>query len=191
MVTFSYQNPAEALFQGAGRIALYNNLFVNTEGVGRAINIMPHEGRRPETVDIFHNTVVASDLGIGIWDTRPEDRQWVAANAVFARRPIHGGMRAWNITGKLADAEKYLNAPLARIGVLDLYPRSGRLEVADIPIGALIEYEDADKDFNGWARWAGFVGAYTGSGENPGWQLGIARWPSPGGRPSPRPDSAR
>ena len=64
---FFYQNPVEALFQGTGNIALYNNLFVNKSGM--AINIQPHEGGSPRNIQVFNNTVVASGTGISVSGT--------------------------------------------------------------------------------------------------------------------------
>lgn len=156
-----YQNPTEALLQATGRVAIYNNLFINTKGVGRAIMIMAHNDRSPKSVDIFHNTIVASDIGIAVWGADPEARHWVAANAIFAATPTTGKMeRAWNVVGTMAAAADYLKAPFAPPGELNLSPRPGRLIVPEIPEGALVDYPGAARDFVGrlWTR--GMAGAY-------------------------------
>ena len=54
---FFYQNSFEALFQGEGNIALYNNLFVNSHG--DAVHIQPHNDV-PRSIDVFYNTILAS-----------------------------------------------------------------------------------------------------------------------------------
>jgi len=89
-------NPSEALFQAEGRLALYDNVFIN--GNGDAIHIQPHNDV-PRDMMIFSNTVLAS--GIGIQVRRAEDtdyRQRVIANVVAAEVPVLGGEAAYNIT---------------------------------------------------------------------------------------------
>lgn len=159
-----YQNPTEALLQATRRVAIYSNLFVNTEGVGRAVMIMRHKGRSPEAVEIFHNTIIAADIGIAVWNAVPDERQCVAANAIFATTPTTGQMeRAWNVVAGMAAAADYLRAPFAPPGELDLSPRPGRLVSQVVPDGALIDYPGAGRDFAGriWSR--GMAGAYLGA----------------------------
>ncbi len=171
-----YQNPTEALFQATGRMALYSNLFVNTVGPGRAVMIMRHKGVAPKSVDIFQNTIIASDIGVAVWDANRDERQWVAGNAIFAPKPITGRMdRGWNVVGSLQDAAKYLEAPRLPIGRLNLYPRPGKLRGPQIPAGPLVSYKDAGKDFAGEARKQGYVGAYASTGDGHGAALRLAR----------------
>lgn len=171
-----YQNPTEALFQATGRVAVYSNLFVNTVGVGRAVMIMRHKGVDPKSVDIFQNTILASDIGIAVWDADRDERQWVAGNAIFARKPTTGRMdRGRNVVGTLSQAGEYLEAPRSPIGKLNLYPRPGKLRRPEIPAGALIGYPDAGKDFAGNPRKVGYAGAYASTGDGHGSTLRIAR----------------
>lgn len=173
-----YQNPTEALLQATGRVAIYSNLFVNTEGVGRAVMIMRHQGNPPKAVEIFHNTIVAADIGIAVWNGDPGARQWVAANAIFAATPTTGRMtRAWNVVDEMAAAADYLRAPFAPQGELNLSPRPGRLASPDVPEGALVDYPGAERDFAGriWSR--GMAGAYVDA--VPGSPL--PDWPEPFG----------
>ncbi len=75
-----YDNPSEALFQGEGNVALYNNLLVNPRG--DAVHIQPHSGR-PRAVFVFNNTVVAMGVGISVQGGDPGFEQYVGGNAVF------------------------------------------------------------------------------------------------------------
>jgi hypothetical protein len=90
------ENPSEALFQGEGRAALYDNVFVN--GSGDAIRIQPHNDV-PRDMVIFSNTVLASGTGIQV---RPGEsagyRQRVINNLVAAAVPLKGGEQAYNRT---------------------------------------------------------------------------------------------
>ena len=171
-----YQNPTEALFQATGRLAVYSNLFVNTVGPGRAVMVMRHKGVAPESVDIFQNTIIATDIGVAVWDANRDERQWVAGNAIFALRPTAGRMtRGWNVVGGLREAGEYLQAPRLPVGRLNLYPRPGKLRGPPIPAGALVSYMDAGKDFAGQARKQGYVGAYASTGDGRGGVLRLAR----------------
>ena len=79
---FFYENPTgEALFQGEGNFALYNNLFYNSHG--DAIHIQP-QNFAPRVVRIFFNTVVAAGDGIIVRGGDPRFRQTVVENVVFA-----------------------------------------------------------------------------------------------------------
>jgi hypothetical protein len=107
-------NPSEALFQAEGRVALYDNLFIN--GSGDAIRIQPHNDV-PRDMMIFSNTVLASGTGIAV--RQPEGapyRQRLLANLVAATNPISGGEPAHNLM--LGYRVEWADAP-----VLDLTPR--------------------------------------------------------------------
>jgi hypothetical protein len=56
-------NPSEALLQAEGRLAVYDNVFIN--GGGDAIRIQPHNDV-PRDMAIFSNTVLASGAGIQV-----------------------------------------------------------------------------------------------------------------------------
>ncbi len=89
-------NPSEALIQAEGRVALYDNVFIN--GSGDAIHIQPHNDV-PRDMLVFSNTVLASGTGIQV--RRAQDapyRQRVIANLVAAARPVQGGEAANNVT---------------------------------------------------------------------------------------------
>jgi len=88
-------NPSEALLQAEGRVALYDNFFIN--GSGDAIHIQPHNDV-PRDMLIFSNTVLAS--GVGIQVRRAEGapfRQRVIANLIAAITPLKGGEAVHNV----------------------------------------------------------------------------------------------
>lgn len=167
-----YENPDEALFQGEGNIALYNNLLVNDYGT--AINIQPHNDV-PKMVIIFNNTIVAKDVGIRILGASNDYQQIVVANAVFASKPINAVNQEDNFKNSFAAISNYLNNPNGTIDELDLYPRPGRLGATPYNTSLFDKFIDWNLDFNGKRRSAIFRGAYDGEGQNPGWQpkLGI------------------
>ncbi|HHM06040.1 MAG TPA: hypothetical protein ENJ19_09920 [Gammaproteobacteria bacterium] len=172
-----YDNPhgREALFQGEGNIALYNNLFVNPRGDG--IHIQPHNDV-PREIDIFFNTVVAAGTGIAVrrGQRRGDYTQYLTGNAVFARVPVVGGVQGDNRVGPYEAAGRYLTAPYAPFGRLDLYPKGylGGRAVADLRLRA---YPEWNRDFNGTVRAGRFYGAYSGVGTNPGWRPRFAPKP--------------
>jgi hypothetical protein len=183
---FFYQNPSgDALFQGEGNVALYNNLFFNS--VGDAINIMDHNDV-PKIIRVFSNTIVSTGLGIRIHGGSPSFTQSVIGNAVFAATPITGGTQVDNITDTFAAAGNYLvNATgTPEAGTLDLFPKVGMLIGSSIDTSSFNTFLEWNRDFNGNPRTGIFRGAYAGEGQNPGWlpKLEIKR-SAPLVRPSP------
>ena len=173
---FFYQNPTEALFQGEGNVALYNNLFFTS--TGNAINIQPHNDI-PREIRVFNNTVVASGRGIRVSGGSSSATQKVIGNAVFAATPIQAGDATDNITDAYSAASIYLDNPFASLGQFNLYPQVGEL------IGSLLDTTDIQNftrwnfDFNGVIHTGQFRGAYTGDGVNPGWLPKLERMPIP------------
>lgn len=107
-------NPSEALLQAEGRVAMYDNVFIN--GSGDAIHIQPHNDV-PRDMDIFSNTVLASGAGIQVRQAEGAAyRQRVVANVVAAATPLLGGEAAYNVP--LAYRSELLN-----IAVSELTPR--------------------------------------------------------------------
>jgi len=162
-----WQNPSEALFQGEGKLAIYNNLFMNSQG--HAVHIQPHNDV-PRQVDIFHNTVLAHGHGIRILRREGVATAWsqrVMRNLVFAGQPIAGGEASDNLTGSVDAAARFLKKPFVELEQLDLGPRTalagdGRPE--SLGLGA---YPDNDKDSDGRHRRAPMLGACAGGPESP------------------------
>ena len=89
-------NPSEALLQAEGRVAVYDNVFIN--GSGDAIHIQPHNDV-PRDMAIFSNTVLASGVGIQVRQAGSAVyRQRVIGNVVSATSPLLGGEAAHNLT---------------------------------------------------------------------------------------------
>lgn len=95
-------NPSEALFQAEGRLALYNNVFINPHGDG--VHIQPHNDI-PRDMAIFYNTVLARDAGIVIRQKPGQESftQKVEANLIAADRPLQGAESSHNVTRPFAE----------------------------------------------------------------------------------------
>ena len=173
---FFYQNRNEALFQGEGNVALYGNLFVNEHG--DAVRIQPHNDI-PRRIVVAYNTVVAKGAGVSLLQKEgaPRYPQTVSANAVFAGVPIRGGHQTGNLAAPMAEADAFLTRPFAPLGELDLYPRRRWPRAASTKSAPPAPFPDWKKDFNGRPRLPGSVGAYSGSGSNPGWLPQLERKP--------------
>jgi hypothetical protein len=181
---FIYANNTEALFQGEGNIALYDNVFVNP--YASAVHIMPHNDS-PRTVDIFHNTVVALDNGIRVTGGAAGFTQRIFGNASYAGVPISGPNQSNNVTGTYNDALANLVAPHAQPGTLSVFPKAGKLSGTAIDLTPLAAFTDGNRDFNGDTRAGMYRGAYEGEGANGGWQLDLSQKPTTNGGPPPPP----
>jgi len=114
-------NPSEALFQGEGNIALYNNLFFNPRGEG--VRIQPHN-HLPREVAVFNNTIVAAALGIEFSGGEEGYARTFEHNLVYGNPPVRSDVPGENATGaydKARGAFARLDADPAR---LDLMPRT-------------------------------------------------------------------
>jgi len=171
---FFYQNPLEALFQGEGNIALYNNLFVNFLGV--AIHIQPHNDV-PREIDVFYNTIIASGTGVAIrhreGESNPE-QQTVQANVVFSETQISGGEARENITGPLVAAADYLENPYGSLGEMSLCPKAGAPRLDSIDTEPWQDFVEWNMDFDGRLRVRCPHGACCGKG---GWLPQLQRKP--------------
>lgn len=172
-----WENPYEALFQGEGNVALYDNVFVNKTGPA-AVRFQRHNNL-PRKVDVFNNTVVAKGTGITITSGDAAYVQRVIGNAVFAATPLSGGVQTGNITGTMAAAGTYLNNPTAALGLADFFPKAGALKGALIDMTSLNFLLDYSRDFNGVTRVFDRRGAYAGEVTNLGWLPKLEIKPEP------------
>lgn len=165
---YFYDNPHEALFQGEGNVALYDNVFVNPRGP--AIHIQPHNDI-PRNVRVLYNTVIASadPIAVRLREGQENLAQWVAANAIFSPQPPRGGTQVANLTFEMQRAAELLGASLDPGGSIDPFPRDTRMQCSPIDAQLLSGLLDAGCDFNGRPRAQGYCGAYGGHGRNPGW----------------------
>jgi hypothetical protein len=107
-------NPSEALLQAEGRVAIYDNVFIN--GGGDAVRIQPHNDE-PRDMAIFSNTVLASGAGIQVRQAEGAAyRQRVIGNVVAAATPVMGGEAAHNVT--LDFQPEFLEAAPAELALL-------------------------------------------------------------------------
>jgi hypothetical protein len=169
---FFHENATEALFQGEGNFAFYSNVLVNSSG--SAVHIQPHNGR-PQSVDVFGNTILARDTGILVTGGDPEYKQRVFGNLIFAANPLPGRATVNNVTGVLQDADRWLRDPFRELGKLDLTPRDATtltvLDRQQVPV----RYIDADLDFEGRRRAPNIAGAYAA--DRATWRLVLERKP--------------
>ena len=170
-----YQNPTEALFQGEGNIALYNNLFFTS--TGNAVHIQPHNDV-PRQIRVFNNTIVASGRGIRVTGGSNSFTQKVIGNAVFASTPIQAADQTDNITDAYSAASIYLDNPFGPLGQFNLYPRPGELIGPQLDTSEFENFTEWNLDFNGQVHSGQFRGAYAESGVNPGWLPKLERKPS-------------
>ena len=166
-----YQNPGEALFQGEGNLAFYNNLLVNA--FGDAIHIQPHNDI-PRKIDIFHNTVIASGAGITVRTgiLPGEFVQRVDRNAVFAAQPLSGGLQGLNLNAGWRDVSRYLRRPFAPLAQLRLDPLDGKISLRAPSPAWMSDYAESDLDYEGRTAVDGYLGAYA----RPSSRLSIERW---------------
>jgi hypothetical protein len=159
-----FDNPSEALFQGEGNIALYNNLLVNPRGEG--VRIQPHN-HKPREVAVFSNTIVAASLGIRIAGGEIGFPRLLEHNLIYGNPPVLGELSGENVVGAYDRAR----AAFVRFDLdpdrLDLTPRpplrEPRSSIGE-PWAALLE---AGQDFQGRSRSAPAFGAcLPGRGES-------------------------
>lgn len=161
-----WQNPGEALLQGEGNLAVYNNVFVNR--LGPAVRIQPHNDI-PRQVEVFHNTVLARDEGIALRqrESAPEYGQHVVRNIVFAGRPLLGGEQMYNTIGTWASAGRYLVRPFAERTVLDVSPLDDRARAKTLAPSDWATLPESAADIDGRPRTDATPGACAAGGPPP------------------------
>ncbi len=138
-----YLNPGEALFQGEGNLAIYNNVFVSRHGDG--VHVHPHNGQ-VRALAFFHNTLVVPGVGLKARRGASGYPRWVAGNLVFAALPVQAPGSGPNRVGPHGQARNLLRAPHAPLGELDLgLKREERLQYPPLPRW-LARLPDAGRD---------------------------------------------
>lgn len=173
---FFYKNPNEALFQGTGRMAVHDNVFLASSGGNSAGYFTDHNGPL-KLVHLYNNTVF-SIAGNGFtFAASPRQEGYVRGNLVVTGGPGLGGSvpaTMGNKVGLPGDGNVYFVGASEALGPADLYPAAActtcRGTAVDLtPFAAQTDY---DRDFNGVSKGArDFRGAYAGQGTNPGWHL--------------------
>jgi hypothetical protein len=157
-------NSTEALFQAEGRLALYNNVFINPYGDG--VHIQPHNDV-PRDMDIFYNTVMARDAGIVIREKLSSTEHYsqrVVGNLIAAGKPLQGGTAAHNGTLPFQSALEKLY-PAARLSAALLNAGHPKQKLPQASWAAFTSYPDWDSGRSDPAQ----VGAW-GSRVNAGFE---------------------
>lgn len=180
-------NHREALFQGAGRLSLHDNVFVDGPYAYPAV-VLRSQINPLKIAYVYNNTVYTEGRGI-YFGTRAEVDDAVVGNLVFALTPISGTVmrQSDNLVAAFEDAPKYLKSPSLAIGSMDFYPLPGKCQGAPIDLSLFQTNTEYNLDFNGTPKTeykgvVAFRGAYAGEAANPGWQLAAGVKPPP---PSP------
>lgn len=162
---FLFENSAieEGLIRAEAALVLHDNLLVNSWGGGV---IAGSAGAA------YHNTIYSAGRALALEGTAAP----VVGNAVFSASPtpLTGGAQSENVTETLGRAADFVVSPVIRLGILDLYPRAGRLQGPALDLTPFAAHLDSDRDFDGTPKTRTFRGAYSGAGTNPGWALAEA-----------------
>lgn len=86
-------NPTERLFQAEGRVAAYNNVFINR--LGEAVSFQPHNDV-PREIDFHYNLVVARGPAASVIGLPADAVQRLSGNRVFGDAPPPGFSAAEN-----------------------------------------------------------------------------------------------
>jgi hypothetical protein len=172
------ENPTgEPLLQAEGRLAIYNNLFLNRHG--DAVWIRPHHDR-PRSVHFFWNTITTRGNGVRISGVAAEATVLVVGNAVFAGGvPIRSGRHRStarlrdNVTDRYQRAATYLARPFADPAVLG--PRPGQLIGPALDLSDLSVFSGWNADIEGRHRDGTYRGAYHGAAVYPWPMLTLAK----------------
>jgi hypothetical protein len=165
---FLHENPHEALFQGEGNIAFYNNVLVNRFGPG--VHIQPHNDV-PRKVRIFNNTVITSGdpIVVRVKEGAAPHEQWIMGNATFAPRAAIGGTQFENLAFGKEQAGELLGSVVDGSAAIDPFPKDARMRCTPLDVRQVDGVVDGACDFNGTRRMVGYCGAYASQGRNPGW----------------------
>jgi hypothetical protein len=157
---FTNNPTGEPLLQAEGRLAIYNNLFLNRHG--NAVWIWPHHDR-PRQVHFFWNTVVATGDGVRV---RGADTVLVAGNVVLAGgKPFRGVTQRDGITDRYDRAVDYLVEPFGERP--NLGPRPGQLIGPRLDVSELSVFSACNEDVEGRPRDGTHRGAYHGPASRP------------------------
>ena len=88
------------------------------------------------------------------------------------RFPGSASTKKDNLVAQPGEAPQYVRTPATQLGVMDFFPRPGKVSGAPLDLSPFAAELDFDRDFNGISKGNRiFRGAYAGEGTNPGWRL--------------------
>jgi len=173
---YFFHNHREALFQGAGRVSLHDNVFVDGPYSYPSV-VLRNQNYPLKIALVYNNTVYTSGRGI-YFGSRALINDAVVGNLVFALTPIAGQItnQSGNVVDSTENAPMYVNSPSFELGSMDFYPLPGKCQGVPIDLSSFHTDLDYALDFNGMPKTATkgvvvFRGAYAGEGMNPDWQL--------------------
>jgi hypothetical protein len=166
---FFYENmDGESLFQGSGRVALHDNVFVG--GDFRAMSLVNHD-LPIKLAYVYNNTIYGHVTGIVVSGSQLQD-SLVTGNLILADQGFSAPAQKDNLVDTVANADSYVNQPSFVLGSMNFFPRPGRVTGPSLDLSKFTTETDYDRDFNGTAKGLfQFRGAYAGEGTNPGWVL--------------------
>jgi hypothetical protein len=166
---FFYENKdGESLFQGSGRVALHDNIFVG--GSFRAMALVNHD-LPIRLAYVYNNTIYGRVTGVVVSGSQLQD-SLVTGNLILADGGVSAPSQKDNLVDTVANAANYVNQPSFVLGSMDFFPRVGRVKGPTLDMTKFTLHTDYNRDFNGTAKGDfQFRGAYAGEGTNPGWIL--------------------
>jgi hypothetical protein len=172
---FFYQNAdGEALFQGSGRLALHDNIFVG--GTFKAVALQNHD-LPLRLAYVYNNTIYGNVTGISLVNGGSLADSLVTGNLVFAPTGISAPVAKDNIVAPMANAGNFVNLPSLAFP-MDFYPKAGSAAkgATALDMSKFTSQAEYNVDFNRTSKGAFlYRGAYAGEGTNPGWALAATK----------------
>ena len=170
-----FRNHHEALFQGAGRVSLHDNLFTDGPFTYPAVVLRSQAGMPLKAAHVYNNTVFTSGKGI-YFGSRAVVDDSVMGNLIFAVMPISGNImnKADNIVDLPANASRYVVSPSFDLATMDFSPLPGKCRGTPLDLSLFHPDTDYTMDFDGVSKISAagaavFRGAYAGERQNSGW----------------------
>ncbi len=152
-----FHNPRESLFQANGRVSIHDNVFADAPGT--AVAIVPHAGKSPRQVFLYHNTFVNVGRAWTVSGT-PKEGFAVVANLAVAEQRASQPWPPGNARLTADEAADAIVRPAARLGQLDAQPRRSIPAAVPPAVRSLLQNDaDADRDF-----WGGVRGRFDQAG---------------------------
>jgi len=172
---FFFQNAdGESLFQGSGKLALHDNIFVG--GTFAAIALHDHD-LPLRLAYVYNNTIYGNVAGISVTNGGSLADSLVTGNLVFAPTGINAPTAKDNIVATMANAGNYVNLPSLTFP-MDFYPKAGSAAkgATALDMSKFTSHTEYSVDFNRTSKGTFlYRGAYAGEGTNPGWTLAATK----------------